>query len=1004
MEAESSSANTMSRTPIPEATKTVIREAVRKKGSRNGTMLLNSLLKSLADSGYEPPDLSTIVDHLDGDFSPLGLDEVVRGTRDMFEVLEHPIFGDMFTAALRKIQAQDQPPFDFGGNQLEATIKAWGVPFVGPAAELLKQAMDQMNTKRRDANYANFLPIVQSSGMGKSRTVDELARRVFTLPFNLRPTAEHTGYPRGDPDVLKGLSAWRRTARQLRSRHCIFFEQLFKAVYKVLQSFPTFGSQEELAEHFRTWLETNKETLYRRVCEECERQETNPTRFPDADQPPTIRAEDSTTAASTRIKLLESQNQGESNEPEALRSASTANELSQGSTSNRSDSVDSPEWQAAQALVGLIRQKSSVQSSGELALRTNKEPGTPRPVWLHIYFDESHPLTSDTTEPEDGQMYTSYQVLCSVINRFRTLDLFVVFLSTNSSISVYSESPPQSLFWSGRVINHKTSGVQAPFCELVFDQWGRSQHLLFENVHTLQEVCKPKFMVRFGRPLFWTRYESGDSEIKGTIVSFARAKLAGTQDGTLNDNGQLAVLGIRIGLSFDRSRVEARLKEERLIEGYMRVAFSVPEHREYIYADALSEPILAEAGAQLMHMNEMWDGFPRVLFDWCNRGLIDKGERGELLVRLLLTKAHDYIIRLISPELRPPPGFTRPILLSDFLEALVGKENRGRIFSARPNNVPDGLTLAESALGQARLNFTHWAKAGDDSVVTDEATWIALGRCLAWQCFDNQSEIDLITPLMLPPGEDAKLGRYTVSAVFWQIKNRIKTPPVDIDAERLGFFSPYSASQKTPSSVTAEYANSRPYLTVVLNLGVQVTEPDTAKPETVKLAAANSRSNNPYTADSQAVRNKTNFPSTISPAAKRRSNRKSKLVHPRYSISISGCSHKTFPSLVSASEDHQYASLLTPGDFAAEHVRKDQVFKEAIVGMKPVWKKAEGRMGSYYQVKREEPTCLGHAPPQDQSSEVVEIHEYASDAESGEAAEDEPEDGMEIGHDQAVGE
>ncbi|KAG9089296.1 hypothetical protein FS749_001444 [Ceratobasidium sp. UAMH 11750] len=1002
MEAQSSSANTMSRPSIPEATKIAIREAVRKKGSHNGNKLLNSLLKSLADSGYEPPDFSTIVDHLDGDFSPLGLDQVVRGTRDMFEVLEHPVFNDMFTA-LRKTQAQSQPPFDFGGNQLEATIKAWGVPFVGPAAELLRQAMDQMNTKRRDANYANFLPIVQSSGMGKSRTVDELARRVFTLSFNLRPTTDHTGYPRGDPDVLKGLSAWSRTARQLRSRHCIFFEQLFKAVYEVLQGLPTFDSQEELAEYFRTWLEINKETLYRRVCEECEKQEANPTRSPDADQPPTIRAEDSTTAASTLTKPLESQNQGESNEPEALRSVSMANELSQESTSsNRSDSVNSPEWRAAQALIELIRQKSGVQSSGELDLRTDKDPGTPRPVWLHIYFDESHPLTSDTTVPEDGQIRTSYQVLCSVINRFRTLDLFVVFLSTNSRISVYS--PPQSLFWSNRVINQKTSGVQAPFCELVFDQWGQNQHLLFENVHTLQEVCKPRFMVRFGRPLFWTRYESGDSEVKGTIVSFARAKLAGTQDGTLNDNGQLAVLGARIGLSFDRSRMEARLKEDRLIEGHMRVAFSVPEHREYIYADALSEPILAEAGAQLMHMNEMWDEFPRVLFDWCNRGLIDKGERGELLARLLLTKAHDHIIRLISPELRPPPGFTRPILLSHFLEALVGEENKDKIFSARPNNVPNGLTLAESVLGKARLNFTHWAKAGDSSVVTDEATWIAMARCLAWQCFDNQSEIDLITPLMLPPGEDVKLGRYTVSAVFWQIKNRAKTPRVDIDAERLGFFSPYLAGQETSSSVTAEYANSRPYLTVVLNLGVQVTEPDTAKPEASKPAAAKSCSNNPRAADSQAARNKTNSPLTISPAAKRRSNRKSKLVHPRYSISISGCSHTTFPSLVSASQDHRYASLLSPGDFAAEHARKDQVFKEAIVRMKPVWKKAEGRMGSYYQVKREEPTCLGHASPQDQSSEAVEIHEYASDAESEEEAEDEPGDGMEIDHDQVVGE
>jgi len=59
-------------------------------------------------------------------------------------------------------------------------------------------------------------------------------------------------------------------------------------------------------------------------------------------------------------------------------------------------------------------------------------------------------------------------------------------------------------------------------------------------------------------------------------VPFARVKLAGTQDGTLDDNGRLAVLGTRIGLSFDRSRAEARLKEDRLVEAHMRVVFSGP--------------------------------------------------------------------------------------------------------------------------------------------------------------------------------------------------------------------------------------------------------------------------------------------------------------------------------------------------------------------------------------------------------------------------------------------
>lgn len=40
------------------------------------------------------------------------------------------------------------------------------------------------------ALYSNFVPIVQSSGMGKSRMVDEAAKMIFTLPFNLRSGAD----------------------------------------------------------------------------------------------------------------------------------------------------------------------------------------------------------------------------------------------------------------------------------------------------------------------------------------------------------------------------------------------------------------------------------------------------------------------------------------------------------------------------------------------------------------------------------------------------------------------------------------------------------------------------------------------------------------------------------------------------------------------------------------------------------------------------------------------
>ena len=73
------------------------------------------------------------------------------------------------------------------------TKKAWDMEYKGNADKLFIQALHIMNTDRDRRIYDNFVPIVQSSGMGKSRMADEAAKYIFTLPFNLRPSRETSG-------------------------------------------------------------------------------------------------------------------------------------------------------------------------------------------------------------------------------------------------------------------------------------------------------------------------------------------------------------------------------------------------------------------------------------------------------------------------------------------------------------------------------------------------------------------------------------------------------------------------------------------------------------------------------------------------------------------------------------------------------------------------------------------------------------------------------------------
>ena len=53
--------------------------------------------------------------------------------------------------------------------------------------------LNNINALPRSHEHPNCIPLIQSSGYGKSRLVDELAKLVFTIPLNIRNPEEHKG-------------------------------------------------------------------------------------------------------------------------------------------------------------------------------------------------------------------------------------------------------------------------------------------------------------------------------------------------------------------------------------------------------------------------------------------------------------------------------------------------------------------------------------------------------------------------------------------------------------------------------------------------------------------------------------------------------------------------------------------------------------------------------------------------------------------------------------------
>ncbi|KAH9983775.1 hypothetical protein BJV77DRAFT_1041194 [Russula vinacea] len=76
-------------------------------------------------------------------------------------------------------------------------MESWGVKYVGNAHDLLYEYLADFREFKNI--YARFTSIVQSSGMGKSRTVDELSRKHLVVPLCLREG--WSGFPPSDNDV-----------------------------------------------------------------------------------------------------------------------------------------------------------------------------------------------------------------------------------------------------------------------------------------------------------------------------------------------------------------------------------------------------------------------------------------------------------------------------------------------------------------------------------------------------------------------------------------------------------------------------------------------------------------------------------------------------------------------------------------------------------------------------------------------------------------------------------
>ncbi|KAK0214454.1 hypothetical protein IW262DRAFT_1514672 [Armillaria fumosa] len=741
-----------------------------------------------------------------------------------------------------------------------AAKRSWTSPYVGDCPARLFADINSHVKASYAHGHGSIGAMIQSSGTGKSRTMHEIAAMVFTIPINIRNTSSaDIGAPYPDPDTSVREYLIPSGSVKLRERYHCFLRSTFELVEEEFSRLH-LGKETSSAKafHWREHLSSGnvRETLYSRIVERAIKYEGD--------------------AADPQTEPFLATNQ-------SFRDLRDAVELREGA--NRKDAVKSQD-----------------------------------DLKILIYFDEAHTLAAGTPGP------TNYDTLCSALADIEDLNHFVIFMSTTGALSILGR--PQHEYRSSRAVAPKTT-LPAPFTILPFDIGPRVLH----KQATFETLRSIKHLAAFGRPLWHTMLAAGATPT--SLVLLARSKLTHKNEGPhsyfrahggdtpdtpmkeLKEIVQTALVGIRVMIDFAPRREKARRLQEEMVTGHMRIAFSIPSHREYMNSGHPSEPILAEAAAISIYEENV--KMIRVVSDLLQNDLINKGERGELVARLLLTLAWDKAIQtLMLAEQSPIPrvshagghaAYSRPIHLIQFLTALLRPEYLEQVLQSTPDNRFGGKTFGE-VFEHAYVHFTHFGRSGSSDAINSASSLAAFIRGMAFQCCSGHPVIDILIPVLIIPKDVATQPNFNVdeltldkfhrSCMMISVKDRENAERRNyaISAESLRFW----VDQDTDVDV--------PYIAIVMQLSSRRVPESTQTPSTITVKDG--------------------------PARATRQSDSSRKEHPRYSIIISGCSSTVY-KVISPNENAMYSAMLAPKGMLHEHPYNNEGSLVLLRKMKPFW-------------------------------------------------------------------
>ena len=273
-------------------------------------------------------------------------------------------------------------------------------------------------------------------------------------------------------------------------------------------------------------------------------------------------------------------------------------------------------------------------------------------------------------------------------------------------------------------------------------------------VSDIKSVADPDRLLRFGRAgWFSVLSQQNDND----PVAFAETKLVCSKDTFLpfaksnpSDRNRLALLAIlapRLAVTAGPTSHEAA----ELIASHLAVLMTTDENRHVLRTAYPSEPILAEASANLTSENG-WGQPLRALSDYIKCGIVEGGFRGELLTKIVCLMAIDQA-QPKTFDVQSSWRFSRPVKVSDFLEALIPPK-KGKTIIERIRATPLNDQRLDNFLN-GHVFFNHFTRC--QGILTMPKLVQAWNRGAGLMCKPCTPSIDHVIPVMLP-GEAEEFG------------------------------------------------------------------------------------------------------------------------------------------------------------------------------------------------------------------------------------------------------